>query len=99
MRYEYFGQLHSNRKDIANFIPGTGLLIQGAGLDSIFQPDRNNLAPRLGFAYQVKDDLVVRGGISDYYDQINMNPFPGFLPPITPPAGIHGQPIWSAAWS
>jgi hypothetical protein len=47
MRYEYFGPLHSNKKDVANFIPGSGLLIQGNGLDSIFNPDKNNFAPRL----------------------------------------------------
>src|SRR5205814_791374 len=52
LRYEYFGPLHSSKKDLANFIPGQGLLIQGNGLDSIFQPDRNNFAPRIGFAYQ-----------------------------------------------
>jgi hypothetical protein len=98
-RYEYFGPLHSSKKDIANFIPGTGLLIQGAGLDSIFQPDRNNLAPRLGFAYQMKDDLVVRGGIGVYYDQINMNPFLDFRPPITAAQGIQGNPIGPAAVS
>src|SRR6267378_659525 len=62
-RYEYFGPLHSNKKDIANFIPGKGLLIQGNGLDSLFEPDKNNFAPRLGFAYPAnqKGDLVVRG--------------------------------------
>lgn len=52
LRYEYFGPLHSTKKDLAVFVPGTGLLIQGAGIDSIFPPDRNNFAPRFGFAYQ-----------------------------------------------
>src|SRR5262249_23444460 len=63
LRYEYFGPLHSDRKDIAVFVPGKGLLIQGAGIDSIFPPNRNDFAPRLGFAYQPteKGDLVVRG--------------------------------------
>src|SRR5438094_5432302 len=42
MRYEYFGPLHSDKKDLAVFIPGKGLLIQGNGIDSIFPPDRNN---------------------------------------------------------
>ncbi len=85
LRYEYFGPLHSANKDIANFIPGKGLLIQGAGLDSVFQPDRNNIAPRIGFAYQptAKGDLVLRGGAGVFYDQINMNPFLDFRPPIT----------------
>src|SRR5258708_7272335 len=58
MRYEYFGPLHNGDKDLAVFVPGKGLLIQGAGIDSIFPPDRNNFAPRLGFAYQTKRALV-----------------------------------------
>jgi hypothetical protein len=95
LRYEYFGPLHSSRKDIANFVPGQGLLVQGAGLDSLFEPDRNNVAPRIGFAYQptAKGDLVVRGGIGVYYDQINMNPFLDFRPPIAAAQGIQGNPI------
>src|SRR5262249_14070365 len=76
MRYEYFGPLHSDRKDIAVFIPGKGLVVQGAGIDSIFPPNRNDFAPRIGFAYQPTDkgDLVVRGGLGIFFDQINMNP-------------------------
>src|SRR6266480_7486492 len=52
LRYEYFGPLHSGDKDLAVFTPDKGLQIQGAGITSIFPPDRNNFAPRLGFAYQ-----------------------------------------------
>ena len=101
LRYEYFGPLHSDKKDLAVFIPGKGLLIQGNGIDSIFPPDRNNFAPRFGFAYQPKGtgDLVVRGGIGVYYDQINMNPFLDFRPPITAAQGLEGNPIGPAAVS
>jgi hypothetical protein len=93
MRYEYFGPLHSDKKDIAVFIPGKGMVIQGNGIDSIFPPDRNNFAPRIGFAYQAtsKGDLVVRGGIGVFYDQINMNPFLDFRPPIAASQGIEGN--------
>jgi hypothetical protein len=101
MRYEYFGPLHSDKKDLAVFVPGRGLLIQGNGIDSIFPPDRNNFAPRLGFAYQPKGtgDLVVRGGIGVFYDQINMNPFLDFRPPIAAAQGLEGNPIGPAAVS
>jgi hypothetical protein len=77
LRYEYFGPLHNGDKNLAVFIPGRGLVIQGNGIDSIFPPDRNNFAPRVGFAYQpsILGGLVVRGGIGVFYDQINMNPF------------------------
>jgi len=96
LRYEYFGPLHTDRKDIANFIPGTGLLIQGNGLDSLFEPNKKNFAPRVGFAYQAnqKGDMVVRGAFGVFYDQINMNPFLDFRSQLTPAAqGIEGNPI------
>src|SRR3984893_12135511 len=95
LRYEYFGPMHSDKKDIANFIPGQGFRVQGAGLDSLFPPDRNNFAPRIGFAYQTggKGDLVVRGGVGVFYDQINLNPFLDFRPPIAAPQGIEGNPF------
>jgi len=47
LRYEYFGPLYSDKKDLAVFIPGKGMLIQGNGIDSIFPPDRNNSRPAL----------------------------------------------------
>src|SRR6266513_93219 len=52
LRYEYFGPLHSSKKDLAEFVPGKGMVGQGNGIDSIFPPDKNNFAPRIGFAYQ-----------------------------------------------
>jgi Carboxypeptidase regulatory-like domain/TonB dependent receptor len=95
MRYEYFGPLHSDKKDLGVFIPEKGLLVQGVNLDSVFPADRNNFAPRIGFAFQPKEggDLVVRGGIGVFYDQINMNPFLDFRPPITAAQGLQGNPI------
>lgn len=98
LRYEYFGPLHSDRKDLAVFIPGRGLLVQGNGIDSIFPPDRNNFAPRIGFAYQADEsgNLVVRGGVGVFFDQINMNPFLDFRPPITAAQGLQGNPIGTA---
>lgn len=93
MRYEYFGPLHSGDKDLAVFIPSKGLVIQGAGIDSIFPPDRNNFAPRLGFAYQAKDDMVVRGSFGVFYDQININPFLDFRPPANAADGLQDNPI------
>lgn len=62
-----------------------------AGRTSIFDPDRNNFAPRIGAAYVVnplsrKHATVVRGGYGLFYDQIlgavvsqSRNVFPTFV--------------------
>jgi hypothetical protein len=84
LRWDYYGPLHSDAKDLAVFIPSAGgIKIQGNGISDIFPPDKNNFAPRVGFAYQPTDrsDLVIRGGFGVFYDQINMNPFLDFRPP------------------
>jgi len=93
LRYEYFGPLHNGDKDTAVFTPENGLQIQGAGIDSIFPPDKNNFAPRLGFAYQARTDVVVRGSFGVFYDQININPFLDFRPPANAADGLQDNPI------
>ena len=94
LRYEYFGPLHNGNKDLAVFVPGKGLVVQGNGINSVFPPDRNNFAPRFGFAYQptAKNDLVVRAGFGVYYDQININPFLDYRPPNSAADGLEGNP-------
>jgi hypothetical protein len=101
LRWDYFGPLHSSHKDLAVFIPSAGgIKIQGNGIDSIFPADKNNFAPRLGFAYQPtsREDLVVRGGIGVFYDQINMNPFLDFRPPNSAD-GLEDNPAGPSAVS
>jgi hypothetical protein len=95
LRYDYIGPLHSTNKDLAVFIPNRGLQIQGNGIGSIFPADHNNFAPRFGFAYQPtsSNDLVVRGGIGVFYDQINMNPFLDFRPGGAGADGLQDNPI------
>jgi len=48
-----------------------------ANVPPILEPDRpndtNNIQPRLGFAYQVNDRTVVRGGVGRYYADILSN--------------------------
>jgi hypothetical protein len=94
LRYEYFGPLHNGSKDLAVFVPGKGLVVQGNGINSIFPPYKKNLAPRFGFAYQPtsRNDLVVRGSIGMYYDQINMNPFLDYRPPNSGADGLEDNP-------
>src|SRR5215469_13437764 len=96
LRYEYFGPMQSDTpSNIANFVPGTGFVLQSSR--ALFDPGKTHFAPRLGFAYQptAKGDLVVRGGFGVFYDQINLNPFLDFRPPISAPSGIQGNPFGS----
>ena len=96
LRYEYFGPLHSSGvADLGVFVSGKGLQVQGNGINSIFPPDKNNFAPRVGFAYQPlnRGDLVVRGGVGVFYDQINMNPFLDYRPASPFADGLENNPI------
>jgi hypothetical protein len=94
MRWEYFGPLHNDSKDLAEFIPGKGVVVQGNGIGDLFPGYKKNFAPRLGFAYQPrgKSDFVVRGSFGIYYDQINMNPFLDYRPPNSGADGLEDNP-------
>jgi len=80
LRYEYSAPYADrfDRLQIANFTASTGVSVSGLaeirGVAEFVTPgrrtsttDRNNLAPRIGFAYQLKPTLVVRGGVGLYY--------------------------------
>jgi hypothetical protein len=94
LRWDYYGPLHNGSKNLAVFVPGKGLVVQGNGIDSIFPSDKHNFAPRLGFAFQPthREDLVVRGGFGTFFDQINMNPFLDFRPPNGGADGLEDNP-------
>ena len=68
-------------------VPGRGTLYGGEqyvtpGHRSNYLPNYKNFGPRLGFAYQLHNNLVVRGGYGIYYSTGNTNAsgatFPGF---------------------
>lgn len=52
------------------FVPGVGVVPSGgpAIRDTIIAPDKNNFAPRVGFAFRAMPSLVVRGGYGFFYD-------------------------------
>jgi hypothetical protein len=94
LRYEYSSPLHNGDRDLAVLIPGRALAIQGAGIGSIYPPDGNNFAPRLGFAYQARNEgnLVVRGGIGVFYEQTAISPFLDNRPPNAAANGLENNP-------
>jgi hypothetical protein len=50
----------------ANFNVKGGLLFTGADQRGFYDSDTNNFQPRIGFAYQINDKTVLRGGLAMY---------------------------------
>lgn len=108
-RYEYNTVPHetSNRIEKTFNAPELSLLPDLstfiAGRTEIFDPDRNNIAPRVGIAYS-KDffenkSTVIRGGYGLFYDQIlgavvsqSRNVYPTFLTLNTAGGAVAGNP-------
>jgi hypothetical protein len=92
LRYEYNSPPSEADRKIENsftgqqfpsFVSGLSRFIDGR--TRIFDPDKNNFAPRVGFAYAPTGSVVIRGGYGIYYDQIlgavvsqSRNVFPTF---------------------
>ncbi len=56
--------------------PPDGVLINKSGTGAIREhPPLSNFGPRIGFAYQALDKLVIRGGFGLFYDRIGADRF------------------------
>ena len=71
LRYEYATPPLEKDNQFANFDPATGTMVfakDGSVFErALIHPDRNNVAPRIGFAYAPWTRMVVRGGYGVFY--------------------------------
>jgi hypothetical protein len=83
LRYEYVTPYYERRNRLSNYDPVTNTIVlatDGSIADrALVDPDRNNVAPRLGFAYQVGGQTVVRGGYGMGYIHFNRLASAGLL--------------------
>src|SRR5262249_35650790 len=73
LRFDYSAPWTEVNNKLSNFVPGPGLVTpQSSGWSGLYRPDRNNFAPRLGFAYDLSDKqrTVVRGGFGIIYETL-----------------------------
>jgi hypothetical protein len=80
LRYEYFTPIREARGQLSNFIFGSNNLANGkvSQVDELWKPDRNNFAPRLGFAWSpgmFENKMVVRGGFGVGFNRHPSAPF------------------------
>jgi hypothetical protein len=100
VRWDYLGPMHDGYKDLSVFRPGspnagsTGIVFQGAGIDSLYPKTYYDFAPRFGFSYQppMSTGLVLRGGVGMFFDQPNLNPFLDNRPPNGGASGAESNP-------
>ena len=85
LRWEYFSPLSEKDGKLSNLILGpAGQELTGARIaivDSLYPPDRNNFAPKVGFAYSPnfgplkENKFVLRGGFGIAYNRIPLLEF------------------------
>ncbi len=86
VRYEYDSPPVDPNNRMSAFNLATGKIAQ-VGTNGIsrsgLRPDRNNFAPRVGFAYSPAENTVIRGGYGFYYDagMLTVNSAMYFNPP------------------
>lgn len=78
-RYEYYSPIKEGNNRLSALVLGQGeralLDARLQIVDSLTDPDRNNFAPRIGFAYSPKfvgfleDKAVIRGGFGIFYNR------------------------------
>jgi hypothetical protein len=77
LRYELNTVIKDSKDLLANFDPNQGLLQVGHGIDSPYNKDPYNFAPRAGFAWDMlgNNKTVLRGGFGILYEDVNWESF------------------------
>jgi hypothetical protein len=76
LRYEYFSPLRDHRNQLTNLFYTPGDLVNAvvSPVGELSPPDRNNFAPRIGFAWApafLQNKTVIRGGFGVYFNRID----------------------------
>jgi hypothetical protein len=74
VRYEFQAPWEEIHNHQANFDPASqGMLLAGVGANSngLVRPDKNNFAPRIGLAWQMNSQTVLRTGYGIFYTPEN----------------------------
>jgi hypothetical protein len=83
LRYEFVTPYYEAENRLSNYDPTSNSIVNatdGSLADrALVDPDRNNFAPRFGFAYQATDRTVVRGGYGIGYVHFNRLASAGLL--------------------
>jgi outer membrane receptor protein involved in Fe transport len=81
LRYDYYGLIQEKHGNFTNFNPLTGADIL-VGQGRLYQPDYNNVAPRVSIAWDVTghQKTVLRAGFGIFYDAYSQDMFEGHLP-------------------
>jgi hypothetical protein len=84
LRYEYQTPYYERYGDLAIFDPvGARFLKLDDDIKTLNKPDRNNFAPRVGFAYSISPKTVLRAGAGVFYGQPRGSEFSSFQ--LSPP--------------
>ena len=94
LRYEYYTPLREKNGTMSNLQYGPQGLIDARVVvtDELWKPDRNNFAPRLGFAWSpamFDNKMVLRGGFGVNFDRLPLAPF----------LNTHGNPPFFARYN
>jgi Carboxypeptidase regulatory-like domain/TonB-dependent Receptor Plug Domain len=89
LRYEYQTPYYERFGDLAIFdLANSRFLKLDEDIDRLHDPDLNNFAPRVGFAYSVTPRTVLRAGAGVFYGQPRGSEFSSFQ--LSPPFVIDG---------